>query len=76
MLRAKNGRASPPKILEGASGVLLAEMRAQHRAIIEAIDASRAALERKIDSLAREMGGRPTVLEAGVRETPGHREAQ
>jgi hypothetical protein len=68
MARAKKGRASPPKILKGANGVLLEEMRAQNRATIEAVEASRVALEGKIDSLGRETGGRLTVLEAAVRQ--------
>jgi hypothetical protein len=68
MVRARKGRASPPKILRGANGVLLEEMRAQNRATIEAVDASRATLEGKIDALARETGGRLTVLEAAVRQ--------
>lgn len=67
MVRAKKGGASPPKTLKGDSGVLLEEMRAQNRATIEAVEASRVALEDKINSLARETGGRLTVLEAAVR---------
>ena len=68
MARGKKGRASPPKILKGGNGVLLEEMRAQNRATIEAVEASRVTLEGKIDSLARETGGRLTVLEAAVRQ--------
>jgi hypothetical protein len=68
MVRAKKGRASPPKILKGGNGVLLEEMRAQNLATIGAVEASRVALEGKIDSLARETGGRLTVLEAAVRQ--------
>ena len=67
-MRAKKGRASPPKILRGANGVLLEEMRAHSRATIEAVEANRATLEGKIDALARETGGRLTVLEAAVRQ--------
>jgi len=68
MARGKKGRASPPKILKGGNGVLLEEMRAQNRATIEAVEASRVTLEGKIDSLARETGGRLTVLDAAVRQ--------
>jgi hypothetical protein len=68
MARAKKDRASPPKILKGGHGVLLEEMRAQNRATIEAVEASRVALEGKIDSLARETGSRLTVLETAVRQ--------
>jgi methyl-accepting chemotaxis protein len=68
MVRAKKGRASPPKILKGGNGVLLEEMRAQNRATIEAVEASRVALEGKIDSLAGETGGRLTALEGAVRQ--------
>jgi len=68
MVRGKKDRASPPKILKGRNGVLLEEMRAQNRATIEAVEASRVALEGKIDSLAGETGGRLTVLEAAVRQ--------
>ena len=49
-------------------GVILEEMRAQNRATIEAVEATRVAVEEKIDSLARETGGRLTVLEAAVRQ--------
>jgi hypothetical protein len=49
-------------------GVILEEMRAQNRATIEAVEASRVVLEGKIDSLARETGGRLIVLEAAVRQ--------
>src|SRR5215213_6018087 len=49
-------------------GVLLEEMRAQNRATIEAVEATRVALENKIDTLARETGGRLTVLETAVRQ--------
>jgi hypothetical protein len=67
MARGRKGRASPPKILKGGNGVLLEEMRAQNRATIEAVEASRVTLGGKIDSLARETGGRLAVLEAAVR---------
>jgi hypothetical protein len=68
MARAKKDRASPPKILKGGNGVLLEEMRTQNRATIEAVEASRVALEGKIDSLARETGSRLTVLGTAVRQ--------
>ena len=70
MARGKKKRASPAKVLEDFSGngVLIEEMRTQNRATIEAVEASRVALEDRIDSLARETGGRLTVLEAAVRQ--------
>ncbi len=70
MARGKKSGASAPKALGGVrgSGVLIDEMRAQNRATIEAVEASRVVLESKIDSLARETGGRLTVLEAAVRQ--------
>jgi len=70
MARGKKSRASAPKALSGVrgNGVLIEEMRAQNRATIEAVEASRVVLESKIDSLARETGGRLTVLEAAVRQ--------
>jgi hypothetical protein len=70
MARGKKGRASAPKALSGVpgNGVLIEEMRAQNRATIEAVEASRVSLEVKIDALAREAGGRLTVLEAAVRQ--------
>ena len=70
MARGKKSRASAPKVLSGVrgNGVLIEEMRAQNRATIEAVEASRVVLESKIDSLARETGGHLTVLQAAVRQ--------
>jgi hypothetical protein len=70
MVRGTKRRASPAKAPEGerGNGVLIEEMRAQNRATIEAVEASRVPLEIKIDALARETGGRLTVLEAAVRQ--------
>ena len=70
MATGKKRRASAPKALSGVrgNGVLIEEMRAQNRATIEAVEASRVVLESKIDSLARETGGRLTVLEVAVRQ--------
>jgi hypothetical protein len=70
MARGKKSRASPAKALNDVRGigVLIEEMRAQNRATIETVEASRVALEGKIDSLARDTGGRLTVLEAAVRQ--------
>jgi methyl-accepting chemotaxis protein len=64
------GKKTPHTILKGVrgNGVLLEEMRAQNRATIEAVEASRVALEDKIDTVARETGGRLTVLETAVRQ--------
>jgi hypothetical protein len=70
MARGKKSGASPRKILEGdhGYGVLLEEMLAQNHATIEAVQATRVALEDKIDSHARDTGSRLTVLEAAVRQ--------
>jgi hypothetical protein len=49
-------------------GVILEEMRAQNRATFEAVEANRVVLEGKIDGLARETGGRLSLLEGAVRQ--------
>src|SRR5689334_7971028 len=49
-------------------GVILEEMRAQNRATIEAVETNRIVLEERIESLARETGGRLTLLETAVRQ--------
>jgi hypothetical protein len=54
MARGKKSRASPAKVLKNfrGNGVLIEKMRAQNRATIETVEASRVALEGKIASLA------------------------
>ena len=70
MARRKKTRASPRKVVKGVrgDGVLLEEMRSQNRATIEAVEASRVALEAKIDTLGRETRGRLTILDTAVRQ--------
>src|SRR5690349_14391661 len=70
MPRGKKSRASPRKIVKRVrgNGVLLEEMRAQNRATIEAVEATRVALEGKIETLGRETGDRLTILETAVRQ--------
>jgi len=48
-------------------GIILEEMRSQNRATIEAVEASRGALEEKIDRADRESRERDAVLESAVR---------
>jgi len=49
-------------------GVILEDIRSQNRATIEAVEATRAALEEKIDRVDRESRERDLVLEAAVRD--------
>jgi hypothetical protein len=48
--------------------VIVEEMRAQNRATIEAVEASRVMVEERIDRFERATEGRFTVLEAAVRQ--------
>ena len=48
--------------------VILEEIRSQNRATIEAVEATRAALEAKIDEVDRNSQARDAVLEAAVRQ--------
>src|SRR5262249_5756535 len=48
--------------------VLLEDMRSQNRLTIEAVEATRMALEQRIDRLERETSARDVVLEAGLRD--------
>ena len=66
----KKSRASTRKIVERVpgNGVLLEEMRSQNRATIEAVEATRMALEDKIDTRGRETEHRLTILETAVRQ--------
>lgn len=48
--------------------VILEEIRFQNRATIEAVEASRAALEQRIDRLERETSTRDAALEMAIRE--------
>ena len=49
-------------------GVILEDMRSQNRATMEALQATRAALEAKIDEADRNSQARDAVLEAAVRQ--------
>jgi len=49
-------------------GVILEEIRSQNRATIEALEATRTALEAKIDEVDRNSQARDAVLEAAVRQ--------
>jgi uncharacterized protein YlxW (UPF0749 family) len=49
-------------------GVLLEDIRSQNRATIEALQATRDALEEKIDQVDRNSQARDAVLEAAVRQ--------
>jgi hypothetical protein len=49
-------------------GVILEDIRSQNRATIEALQATRAALEEKIDQVDRSSQARDAVLEAAVRQ--------
>ena len=49
-------------------GIILEEIRSQNRATIEAIEATRVALEAKIDDVDRGSKARDAVLEAAVRQ--------
>ena len=51
-----------------AHGVILEEIRSQNRATIEALQATREALETKIDQVDRNSQARDVVLEAAVRQ--------
>jgi len=49
-------------------GVILEDIRSQNRATIEAVQATRAALEEKIDQVDRDSKARDGVLEAAIRQ--------
>src|SRR6266545_6678565 len=49
-------------------GVILEDIRSQNRATMEALQATRAALEEKIDQVDRNSQARDAVLEAAVRQ--------
>jgi uncharacterized protein YlxW (UPF0749 family) len=49
-------------------GVILEDIRSQNRATMEALQASRAALEEKLDQVDRGSKARDAVLEAAVRQ--------
>lgn len=49
--------------------VILEEIRSQNRSTIEAVDATRVALEQRIESLDRDTRSRDAVLEAAIQES-------
>jgi chromosome segregation ATPase len=51
-----------------SQGLLLAEMRSQNRLTIEAVEAVRVGLERRIDQLDQESRARDSVLELAIRD--------
>ena len=70
MPTGKKSRASPRRTVKRVrgNGFLLEEMRSQNRATIEAVEATRVALEAKIETVGRATGDRLTVLETAVRQ--------
>ena len=48
--------------------IILEEIRSQNRATIEAVEASRTALELRIERLERETSGRDAAMEMAIRE--------
>ena len=69
---SQKGRATPSlrDVLREmrSHGVILEDIRSQNRATIEALQATRAALEEKIDQVDRNRQARDAVLEAAVRQ--------
>lgn len=57
-----------PKPPEPPWQVILEEIRSQNRATIEAVEASRTALEQRIDRLEHETRTRDAALEMAIRE--------
>jgi len=60
--------ASKKKACEPPWQVIIEEIRSQSRATIEAVEASRRALEQRIDRLDQESRARDTTLEMAIRE--------
>ena len=61
-------KKQPRKSAGPAWHVILAEMRSQNRATIEEVQATRTALERRMDRLGQESRERDVLLEAAVRQ--------
>lgn len=51
-----------------SQGILLEEMRSQNHATIEAVEATRLALEQRIDRLEQETGARDRALELAIKD--------
>jgi len=62
------GRKKPTKPSEPPWQVILEEIRSQNRATIEAVEASRLALEQRIDRIEQDSRSRDTALEMAIRE--------
>ena len=60
--------AKKPKAPEPPWQVILEEIRSQNRATIEAVEASRVALEQRIDRLDQDSRARDAVLELSIRD--------
>jgi hypothetical protein len=67
MPKKRRRRTSSKDFLHG-QGTILEEIRSQNRVTIEAIEATRVALEAKIDHFDRDSKARDSVLEAAVRQ--------
>lgn len=61
-------KKQPPKPSEPPWQIILEEIRSQNRATIEAVEASRVALEQRIDRLEHETRTRDAALEMAIRE--------
>ncbi len=67
MPKKRRRRTSSRDLVHG-QGIILEEIRSQNRVTIEAIEATRVALEAKIDQVDRNSKARDSVLEAAVRQ--------
>ena len=64
----KRRRSTSSRDLVHGQAIILEEIRSQNRVTIEAIEATRTALEAKIDQVDRDSKARDSVLEAAVRQ--------
>jgi hypothetical protein len=68
MPKKQRRRRTSSRDLVHGQGIILEEIRSQNRVTIEAIEATRVALEVKIDQVDRDSKARDSVLEAAVRQ--------
>ena len=61
-------KKQPSKAAAPSWQVILEEMRSQNRATIEAVEASRTAIEKRIDRLAHDTSTRDAAMEMAIRE--------
>lgn len=61
-------KKQPPKPVGPPRQIILEEIRSQNRATIEAVEASRAALEQRIERLEHDSRSRDATLEMAFRE--------